>query len=328
MGRLESDLRSQQLLGVAAEHAATRVPVAAPDQTAGGVREALAGEQYECAEDVAVLDQGRLVGLVQIEALLAAASGTAVAELMDGDPPVVAPGTDQEVAARRMVERAESSLAVVDSDGRFRGLIPAHRMLEVLLSAHHEDLARLGGYLSGSRRARIAAEERVPSRLAHRLPWLLLGLLGAMASAVVVGAFESQLDAMVVLAFFVPAVVYIADAVGTQTETVLIRGLSVGVPVRAVIGRELITGVLLGTIVGAVFLPFALIGWGEARVAVAVALALLASCSIATLVAMALPWLFQRLGTDPAFGSGPLATVIQDLLSIAVYLGIATAIVT
>jgi len=53
-----------------------------------------------------------------------------------------------------------------------------------------------------------------------------------------------------------------------------------------------------------------------------VALALFASCPIATLVAMALPWLFQRLGADPAFGSGPLATVIQDLLWIAVYLAI------
>ena len=73
----------------------------------------------------------------------------------------------------------------------------------------------------------------------------------------------------------------------------------------------------------AAFLPFALLGWGDERVAVAVSLALLASCSIATIVAMALPWLFQRRGIDPAFGSGPLATVVQDLLSIAVYFAIA-----
>jgi magnesium transporter len=57
-----------------------------------------------------------------------------------------------------------------------------------------------------------------------------------------------------------------------------------------------------------------------------VALALVASCSIATGVAMLLPWIFQRLGTDPAFGSGPLATIMQDLLSIAVYLAIAIPI--
>jgi magnesium transporter len=59
-----------------------------------------------------------------------------------------------------------------------------------------------------------------------------------------------------------------------------------------------------------------------------VALALLAACSTATLVAMTLPWLLWRLGGDPAFGSGPLATVIQDLLSILIYLLICRAVVT
>jgi magnesium transporter len=68
--------------------------------------------------------------------------------------------------------------------------------------------------------------------------------------------------------------------------------------------------------------------WGDARVALAAALALLASCSIATAVALALPAAFQRLDIDPAFGPGPLATVIQDLLSIVAYFAIATPIAT
>jgi magnesium transporter len=144
-----------------------------------------------------------------------------------------------------------------------------------------------------------------------------------MASALLIGSFEEELDKKVLLAFFVPAVVYMADAVGTQTEAILIRGLSVGVTIREVLGRELITGALMGAVVGAAFVPFVLVGWGDEKVAIAVALALFASCAIATAVAMVLPWTFQRLGVDPAFGSGPLATVVQDLLSIAVYLGIA-----
>ena len=92
---------------------------------------------------------------------------------------------------------------------------------------------------------------------------------------------------------------------------------------RAVVRRELITGAIVGLTIAVAFLPFVLFGWGDERVAVAVSLALLASCSIATIVAMTLPWLFQRAGIDPAFGSGPLATVVQDLLSIAVYFAIA-----
>jgi magnesium transporter len=95
-----------------------------------------------------------------------------------------------------------------------------------------------------------------------------------------------------------------------------------------VAGREIVTGLAIGVAVAIAFLLFALVAWGDERVAVAVALALLASCSIATIVAMVLPWAFQRLGTDPAFGSGPLATVIQDLLSILVYFAIATPLAT
>ena len=131
-----------------------------------------------------------------------------------------------------------------------------------------------------------------------------------------------------VLAFFVPGVVYMADAVGTQTEALLIRGLSVGVDDpqhRRPRARD-------GPRAGRRRRPerscaFAWLIWDDGRAAAAVSLALMASCSIATVVAMLLPWMFQRLGRDPAFGSGPLATVIQDLLSIAIYFAIATWIV-
>ena len=246
---------------------------------------------------------------------------------MDPAPPKIAPDTDQERAARKMVDRHGSSLAVVDADDRFLGLIPPYRMLRVLLEEHEEDLARLGGYLAGTARARGAAEEPVAQRLWHRLPWLLVGLLGAMAATAIVGGFEHQLEANVLLAFFIPAVVYMADAVGTQTETVLIRALAAGVTVRSVLRREVLTGFVMGIVIGGAFLAFALVGWGDVEVAVAVALAMFASCSIATLVATALPAAFQRLGKDPAFGSGPLATVFQDLLSITVYLAIVVALV-
>ena len=315
------------LLGIAAEYASMSVPTARRDQSVGEVRGGLVGRRFRCAEDVVVLEAGKLVGLVSIERLLAADPNAGLEDVMDADPPRVAPDTDQELAARQMVERHECSLAVVDRDGLFVGLIPPYRMLRVLLNEHDEDLARLGGYLAGSARARGAAEEPVTQRLWHRLPWLLVGLLGAMGATALVGGFEEQLKTNVLLAFFIPAVVYMADAVGTQTETVLIRALSAGITVRSVLRRELLTGFVMGVVIGAAFLVFALIGWGDAEVAAAVAVAMFASCSIATVIAMALPALFQRLGLDPAFGCGPLATVMQDLLSIAVYLVIVAAVV-
>jgi magnesium transporter len=131
----------------------------------------------------------------------------------------------------------------------------------------------------------------------------------------------------VVIAFFMPGIVYMADAVGTQTETLVIRGLSVGIPIAGVVRRELLTGLGVGVALAALFFPFSLVAWGQLDISVAVTLALFAACSTATVVAMALPWMFHRLGRDPAFGSGPLATVIQDLSSLLIYFALAIALV-
>lgn len=302
------------------------VPVARPDQRAGELRRALAGQRYESASLVLVCEDRRFLGLVRIEDLLAAPDEAPLAALMDADAPVVAPGVDQEVAAWRAVRHRESALTVVDERGQLVGVIPPHRLLAVLLAEHEEDLSRLGGFTRTTEEARTTSEEPVQRRFRHRIPWLLVGLLGAMLAADLVGSFETELQGTVMLAFFIPGLVYLADAVGTQTETVIIRGLSVGVPMRHMLGRELLTGLAIGLALALVAGPLVLWRWGAADVALVLGLSVFAACATATLAAMLLPWILNGRGLDPAFGSGPLATVIQDLLSILIYFAIATAV--
>ena len=318
---------AQQMLGTAATHASAAVPVADPNDRVDAVWAAIRGHRFDSASVIAVCDDGQLVGVVTLERLLAAPSSARLADIMDSNAPVVAPDTDQERAAWAAVHHDEPGLAVVDDAGRFVGLIAPQRLLAVLLAEHDEDMARLGGFLGAAESARAASTERVARRMWHRLPWLLIGLAGALLTAGVVGAFEQVLERQVLLAFFVPGVVYLADAVGTQTETLIVRGLSVGVSIRRVAVREIITGLLIGALLAVLVLPITAWLWGDVRVAIAVAVALFAACAIATVVAMALPWLLNRLGFDPAYGSGPLATVVQDLLSILIYLVTAVAIV-
>jgi magnesium transporter len=312
----------------AAEHATRRVPVTGPDAEVATLLSSLAGQAFESAAHVVVCDGERFVGIARIEALLAAPGHARVRELMDAKPPVVAPGADQEVAAWRAAQRGESALAVVDAAGRFRGVIPPHRLVHVLLSEHEEDLERLGGILVRTRSVRETSEEPVPRRFRHRMPWLLVGLAGALAAADLVAAFEAALERSLALAFFLPGIVYLADAVGTQTETIVVRGLSVGVRLRRMLTRELATGLAIGATLAAAALPLLWLRWQDARLAAGVALALLAAASTATVTAMLLPWGMQRAGVDPAFGSGPLATVIQDLLSILLFFAIAGAFAT
>jgi magnesium transporter len=307
----------------AGEHVARRVPTTGPDATAGEIRAALVGQPFDCATDVAVCVDGRLVGLVPLETLLAAPADSPARAIMDPDPPVVTPGADQEYAAVKAVQHGESSLAVVDTEDRFIGLIPPQRLLAVLLAEHHEDMARLAGVLRGTRSAKQALEEPVAWRFLHRVPWLVVGLAGMLVGADLVGAFAEELQANLVLAFFLPAVVYLADAVGTQTEALVVRGLSVGAPIGRVVWREFVTGILVGVGLGLVAMALSFWRWGPAGIALVLMVSLAAACLVATLVGIALPWVLHRMGSDPAFGAGPLATVIQDLLSIVIYLWVA-----
>ena len=311
----------------AAQHATARVPVLAPQQPAGEVRGTLAGGHYDCASHLVVCEDGRFLGMLGIETLLAAPAHASMASLMDREAPVVAPGLDQEIAAWHAVRSGASALAVVDAQGRFAGLIPPARLVEVLLSEHDEDLARAGGFMKSTASAREISLEPARRRFVHRLPWLLIGLAGAMLAADLVGWFETQLERKVVLAFFIPGIVYMADAVGTQTETIVVRGLSVGVPMRRMVARELLAGLAIGIAIGLASVPLVWWRWGDAELALAVGLSLCAACSTASVVAMALPWLFDAFDVDPAFGSGPLATVVQDLLSIWIYFLVATAVI-
>ena len=200
------------------ECAVADVPTEAAEARAEDVRAGLAGRRFTCATELAVLDGERFLGLVPAEELLSAGDDTPLGELVL-ESAAVAPEADLEASTRATAHRGGRCIAVVDEHGRFHGLVPPERLLQVLEHEHEEDLARLGGLLSGTSAARMASEEAISRRLWHRLPWLGLGLLGAMASAVVVGSFEDELRTQLLLAFFIPAVVYMADAVGTQTET-------------------------------------------------------------------------------------------------------------
>lgn len=310
----------------ALRHACTRVPTAGPADLVSTTLDGMRGKHFDSAAAVAVLDGDRLVGVAVIERLLDAPAGAVLRDVMDPAPPIVTADTDQEHAAWQAVHRGETGLAVVDADGRFRGLIAPQQLLNVLLQEHDEDMARLGGFLHSVESAQATSVESVARRLWHRMPWLVVGLIGAMVSAVLMSTFEAELNANLAVAYFVPGIVYLADAVGTQTETLAIRGLSVGVGIRSITGREALTGLSVGILLAVIMLPVVALMTGDWSLAGAVGVAVLAASTIATVVALALPWLLQRMGKDPAFGSGPLATVIQDLLSIAIYLGAVTVL--
>lgn len=299
----------------------TRVPTAASEDSAANVLDQMSGSLFDFADAIYVIDnETRLTGIVPLTRLLSAAPDARIAGLVEPATPSVGPDTDQEHVASVAIHHGITAVPVVDARRKLLGVVPPQALLEVLRHEHVEDLHRLAGIARETTRARHAIEAPPFRSARDRLPWLLVGLAGSILATFVVAYFEDALKSRIAIAFFIPGIVYLADAIGTQTEAITIRGLSLSrVSFATLIAGEMRTGLIIGLTLAALsFVPIWL-WFGDMDLALAVAVALLAAGAVATTVGMLFPWVLARLGRDPAFGSGPMATIVQDVLSLVIY---------
>ena len=311
--------RRRHAYHVAGEHVVP-VPTVSATSNSAAARRAALGDRNNGAVVYCIDEQGKLQGLLAVTSLLAMDGTDLIADHMTAPPPCVDWRADQETVAHEAISLGLSAVPVEDVHGRFAGVVPASALLRVLRFEHHEDLDRLSGVLRRAERITRPFDEPASRRVWERLPWLVVGLGGSAVAAWVVASFEATLERHVAAAFFVPGIVYLADAIGTQTEAVAIRSLTqITNGSSAVFWKELRTGLLLGALLAAVVLPSVWLAAGELALAVAVSLAVLTAGTVAAVVGFALPLVLSRLGRDPALGSGPLATVIQDVLSLLAY---------
>ena len=161
-----------------------------------------------------------------------------------------------------------------------------------------------------------------------RVPSLFIGLVLGIALSFVTSSFEEVLSKNISVAFFIPFIVYLADSVGTQTQSIYVRDLRTG---KANFKKYLIKESLLGLIFGITFavitIPIILLWFKSVVLASVVAISIFATISSAPLIALVITEILELEHTDPAVGAGPIATVIQDTISILLYGLIASAII-
>jgi magnesium transporter len=132
--------------------------------------------------------------------------------------------------------------------------------------------------------------------------------------------FEQSLSANVTVAFFVPALVYIAGAIGTQAVSVAVRGLTAdNISITGLLRDELIIGMAIGASLGLISFILVFAAFGDGALSLAVGLAVLGGGTVSAMVGFGLPWFLDRIGSDPALGSGPICTIIQDVASLLIY---------
>ncbi|MBC7938889.1 MAG: magnesium transporter, partial [Chitinophagaceae bacterium] len=296
----------------AAARVAARSVLARPGDTVETVRERLREDARTDWELVCVIgDDGRLLGTLTAAELFVMSADAALDSVAHRDFPRVLSDVDQEQLASMALNRSVAAMPVVDAVGRLVGVVGSPTLMEILRQEHVEDLHRLAGITRESADARTALEEPPLRSARHRLPWLIVGLGGSMVATFIVARFETVLAAKPAIAFFVPGLVYLADAIGTQSEAVAVRGLSLShVGIGRLIGNELRTGLLIGVVLALLAFPMIWLVFDELRLAAAVTLALAGASIVASVLGLVLPWLLARFGTDPAYGSGPLATIV------------------
>ena len=311
------------------EYLTSSVPIARPSDTPRKVLQSLPGQRFASVNATYVVDKdGKLVGTMALSELYAAPQDSELNVIMQTKPPVVTLDTDREDAASVAIREELVAVPVVDHDGRFLGVFPPRAIMNVLRQEHLEDLHHMSGIWHHSEEARQALQAPPLNRVRYRLPWLIVGLVGSMVATSLVAQFEEMLQTQIAVAFFIPAIVYLADAVGTQSETVAVRGLSLS---QSSIGRllvgELFTGVLMGSALALLAGFFTIVAFAQLNLAIAVGISLIFACAFATTIGLCLPWLFARAGWDPALASGPVGTIVQDVLSLLIYFNAASIIV-
>jgi len=278
----------------------------------------------------------RLRGLVPLRRLITAPAHTPVSAIMTTDLVTVSVDEDQESAVNVLRRHDLPAVPVLESGGRLVGHITHDDAADVIVEEADEDMLRMAG-------TDAAELERASSLRAARvrMTWLLPCLIGTMFTGVVMAGFKAQIEAQefLLLVLFVPMIAAMGGNSGVQASTVIIRGLATqelaGQSMALALRREATiaatVGVGCGVVAGVVSVG---VVWGlkavggtstglsPLAVGLAVSLAMLLAICVAVALGTFLPFLFRRIGIDPAIASGPLITTTNDIISVAIYLSI------
>ncbi|MBM4761657.1 magnesium transporter [Bacillus sp. B15-48] len=272
-------------------------------------------------------EQKKLVGVVSYKDLLLGDLHEKVEDIMFSRVVKADVYTDQEVVAKLITRYDFVSLPIVDENDTFVGIITVDDIIDVVIREANEDIEKL----SASGKA-IDFNTKPVVAAYRRLPWLILLLFIGLISGGIISGFETTLEAVVALAFFMPMIAGMTGNTGTQSLAVVVRGLASEdlnfKEVGKLVMRELWVGIMIGVTCGILISIIAYIWQGNFILGLVVGSSLLITLIIGTLAGTIIPLILYKLKIDPAVASGPLITTINDILSLLIYFGIATAFIT
>lgn len=274
-----------------------------------------------------VSETKRLTGVISLRDLIIAEGDMLIQDVMSERVVSVKVTDDQEDVANIMKDYNFLAIPVITEERELLGIITVDDIIDVIDEEAEDDYSKLAGI------ADMDDNDAGPIKSAgKRLPWLIILLFLGMLTSGLMGIFETTLDKVALLATFIPLISGTSGNSGTQALAVAIRGIATGdiggkSKFRLVV-RELSTGLIMGLVSGAMVVGIIFFWKGTLIIGLLVGAAICCSIIVATLAGSFIPIIMHKLGVDPAVASGPFITTLNDVTSIVIYLGLATAFIS
>ncbi len=283
-----------------------------------------AKDEIENIHNIFVVDDtDKLIGTVPLQSIITTTRFAPILDVIDEDIPSVPHDMDQEEVARLFKKYDLVSIGVVDHQQRLLGRITIDDVVDAIQEETSEDIYRIAGLGEDD-----TVFNNTTESVKKRLPWLYLNLITALASVLVIGFFEETIKLMVALVFFMPVVAGLGGNAGSQTLTLIVRGMALGEitfeNAKRALFRQIAVGIANGIAVGIVIGIIAYFWKGIPILGLILGLAMIISIFTGTLVGALIPLALKRLKLDPALGSHIFLTAFTDAFGFLTFLGLAT----
>lgn len=266
-------------------------------------------------------NEKKLKGVLSLKKLILNPTNTKISNIYETDVNKVYTNTRQEEVAEIMDKYDLVAIPVVDEIGRLQGRITFDDVIDFVRDEAEKDYQMVSG-IAGD----VEPGDKVWEVMRARFPWLLIGLLGGILGAVVLGSHEESLKRVTELAFFIPLIAAMAGNVGVQSSSIVVQSIASGVkdietPARK-IAKEVAVAVLTASIFAILIFTYNFFASGNMNLTYSVSISLFIVILFASLFGTVIPLLLNRFKIDPALATGPFITTMNDILGMMIYLGI------
>ncbi len=265
-----------------------------------------------------VSDENVLLGILSLKALLLASASTRIKDIFDAEIRSVQTDTDSEEVARIMEKYDLIVLPVTDSIGRLMGRITIDDVVDVIRDEAERDYQLASGITTD------VETTDSPARLSRaRLPWLIIGLLGGIVVAALIGRFEEDIQINPEMAFFIPLIAAMAGNVGIQSSAIIVQGIasnSLGLEsTYRKLGKELVVSLMNGLILAGLLFIYNYFISHNLALTFTVSTSLFVVIIFAALFGTMIPLVLNRMKIDPALATGPFITTMNDIMGLFIY---------